>query len=385
LHAHAGEGPLPKGAAALGTLVEDVRANTVVLKAAALGLQHVMSAALGTVERRNEVSKDNQKYRKRLFSCLCLSKAQSARFERMRERCRKLQKQYDLLLEKHKAAVKAFHGNPDMEEGPHMGMMLECRVVAKLAFFLIKNPQHAYQGITEEEFYDAVETGLDKLDKMADDGDGDLDADDDDDDTVSERDMPVAHRLAAFIDEKVRVLAPTPLIYCLLWCNSVLKVQSNLGLVNEEGSGWELVHSDGDMTVFSKDSEEDNNTCTRCRTIATFPGITARELCEFFYNPNEKMSWDGACTVSTCCRTQLIFFVHSDIGENQGAGTAGSRHYHCVQCPQKGVSGSAARQLLCDAPSPSRQPKVCTSTQKFAYLLSKIFCGCAGGWRSPSL
>jgi hypothetical protein len=73
----------------------------------------------------------------------------------------------------------------------------------------------------------------------------------------------------------------------------VVKVQSNLALVNEEGSGWELVHSDGDMTVFGKDSEEENNLCTRCRTVATFPGITARELCEFFYNPNEKMSWDG--------------------------------------------------------------------------------------------
>jgi hypothetical protein len=46
----------------------------------------------------------------------------------MRERYRKLQKQYELLLEKHKATVKAFHGNPDMEEGPHMGLPNKCSV-----------------------------------------------------------------------------------------------------------------------------------------------------------------------------------------------------------------------------------------------------------------
>ncbi len=38
---------------------------------------------------------------------------------------------------------------------------------------------------------------------MADDGDGDLDGDDDDEDMISEREVPVSHRLAAFVDDKV--------------------------------------------------------------------------------------------------------------------------------------------------------------------------------------
>lgn len=46
--------PSPKGASALMQLCDEVRTDTVALKAAAMGMNHLVQHALGLIERRNE-------------------------------------------------------------------------------------------------------------------------------------------------------------------------------------------------------------------------------------------------------------------------------------------------------------------------------------------
>ncbi len=71
------------------------------------------------------------------------------------------------------------------------------------------------------------------------------------------------------------------------------QVQLSLKMVTEDDGDWSLVHSDGEMQVFRRDFEDNGIICDRCKMMAEFPGVTGRELCEYFYNPNEKLAWDS--------------------------------------------------------------------------------------------
>lgn len=55
---------------------------------------------------------------------------------------------------------------------------------------------------------------------------------------------------------------------------------------------WIAAHEDGEMQVYRRDFEEDGINCDRCKTVAVFPHLTAQEICEYFYNPNEKLTWE---------------------------------------------------------------------------------------------
>ena len=60
-----------------------------------------------------------------------------------------------------------------------------------------------------------------------------------------------------------------------------------------DNDGWELMHSEGEMRVYRKEVEIDGVVCDPLKATHQVDGITAEEMCRWFYDPDYKMEWEG--------------------------------------------------------------------------------------------
>ncbi|XP_018020850.1 ceramide transfer protein isoform X2 [Hyalella azteca] len=140
-------------------------------------------------------------------------------------------------------------GGPDYEEGPHSVM-------------------------GEDEFYDAVESTLDKMDE---------------EDEL--RDRLRQRRNAAS--------SVVPSVQHPLWPDINRMAEEHLSLSlekisvdpNEPGS-WMLFHEDGEMKLFRKEVEEDGLILDPCKGIHKVCGATAHEMTHYFWSPELRFDWD---------------------------------------------------------------------------------------------
>ena len=128
---------------------------------------------------------------------------------------------------------------PDYEEGPH-------------------------SQLGEDEFYDAVETALDKLDE-------ELEMKDQLKEMVAKQLSPVAgHRLHGEIER----VSMEQLMYARI----------------PPGEGtWELFADEGEMKMYKREEEVDGMVVDPLKALHTVSNVTARELCHYFWSPDVRL------------------------------------------------------------------------------------------------
>lgn len=133
---------------------------------------------------------------------------------------------------------KVSRSGPDYEEGPH-------------------------SQLGEDEFYDAVETALDKLDE---------ELEMKDQLKVFQQSVSVegGHRL----DEEIESTAREQLMYARI----------------PPGEGtWELFADEGEMKMYKREEEVDGMVVDPLKALHTVGNVTARELCHYFWSPDVRL------------------------------------------------------------------------------------------------
>jgi len=166
-------------------------------------------------------------------------------------------------------------GGPDYEEGPH-------------------------SQIAEEEFYDAVESSLDRMEEelvkreqlknLVDGGRDDL-----------MRSALGDHRLAGEIEE--------------VTADQLKYAQLSVG--PEEGV-WELFAEEGEMKMYKREEEVDGMVVDPLKAIHQVTGVTAHELCHYFFDPDVRTEWEhtieNMSVLEEVSKDTLIFLqVHKRI------------------------------------------------------------------------
>lgn len=151
------------------------------------------------------------------------------------------------------ARIASFPG-PDLEEGPH-------------------------STLPDDEFYDAVETGLDKIEEEC-------------------ASRPVAR-------DDVQLPQPqidTRLMAHRLWPEIERITTEQLAQafqgVGGEG-GWQLFAEEGEMRMYRREQEIDGMVVDPLRAMHKVRGVSGRELCHYFFNPQYRHDWEAALETMT--------------------------------------------------------------------------------------
>ncbi|KAH0540735.1 ceramide transfer protein isoform X1 [Cotesia glomerata] len=188
------------------------------------------------------------------------------RWEKENERRKKMQELYKALKDQiniHRGdSIRPrvlIHGGPDYEEGPH-------------------------SALCDEEFYDAMETGLDKIDE-----DNQM------------RDRLKRKSVSISVDSTV-----TPAINHKLWpeIEKVTMQQLHYARLGVGGAGgWQLFAEDGDMRMYRREEEADGLVVDPLKACHVVKGVTAREVCQIFFSPEYRSGWETTLEDMTIAET----------------------------------------------------------------------------------
>jgi len=196
--------------------------------------------------------------------------------------------------------VKIVRAGPDYEEGPH-------------------------SQLGEDEFYDAVETALDKYGE-------ELEKKDQLKVLVSQKDNSSnRHRLDAEIEH-----------------HSTEQLKYAKIPVGAEGV-WELFADDGEMKMYKREEEVDGMVVDPLKALHTVTHVTARELCHYFFSPAVRTEWehtiDSMSVLEEISPTSLIFQqVHKRVWPTAQRDAVFWSHMRSVD-----VSPSEAEQGIVDS------------------------------------
>lgn len=145
--------------------------------------------------------------------------------------------------QQHKTVVL---GGPDYEEGPH-------------------------STLHEEEFFDAVDASLDKLD--------------------SEEEKHRVIRIRAKSGERPHF---PKLILHPLWpeIDRVTREQLNYAKMGVGEGGWFLFAEDGEMRMYKREVEEGGVAIDPLKAVHTVKGVTGHEMCHYFFEPDVRLDWE---------------------------------------------------------------------------------------------
>ncbi|XP_064607533.1 ceramide transfer protein-like [Liolophura sinensis] len=167
------------------------------------------------------------------------------RLEREVEKRKKIQEVYKLTVaDKAKPIVV---GGPDYEEGPHCA-------------------------INEDEFFDAVDATLDKLE--------------------NEEERRRAVKKMERPPVKIALSPSSP------YYNEINQVVGShlkhMDEMTEEGeSTWTLIHEEGELKVYKREIEENGIVLDPLKAVHTVKGITGHEVCHYFWDIGCRMEWEG--------------------------------------------------------------------------------------------
>ena len=202
-----------------GLQATDFKGEAITFKATTAGILATLGYCLELLAQREE------QVGKRLDREVAARKAAE-------ERCKLLESgQGKVAVEDHGARK-----GPDFVEGPHSQM-------------------------GEEEFYDAVESALDKLEE-------ELELKDEVKSLAElKADKPVAvqHRL----DSEIKIVTEEQLKYAKM----------------PPGGDWELFADDGEMKMYKRENEVDWMVVDPLKALHSVRGVTAKELCHYFFSP----------------------------------------------------------------------------------------------------
>ncbi|XP_014674742.1 PREDICTED: collagen type IV alpha-3-binding protein-like isoform X2 [Priapulus caudatus] len=218
----------------------DFRGEAITFKATTAGILETLSFCIDLVAQREEL------WRRRV----------EKEVDR-RKKAEELYKQAHEKLDEAKNTRPIVLGGPDYEEGP-------------------------YCAIGEDEFFDAIDAALDKQDK-------------EDELLLRHRNvvalpsappplpMPSKTRLTPEIDKMV--------------AEHINLLRAGCGL---NKGNWECIADDGGMKVYRLELEEDGLVLDPLRAVQTVQGVTAHELCHYFYDPSIRMDWDLTLRLVAC-------------------------------------------------------------------------------------
>ncbi|XP_023245930.1 collagen type IV alpha-3-binding protein [Copidosoma floridanum] len=176
------------------------------------------------------------------------------RCEREMDKRRKLQEICKSLKDQLTAANQGLNarprliirGGPDYEEGPH-------------------------SALCDEEFYDAVETGLDKIDE---------------DNQIKDRLKQKSVAIPATLN--------TPAVKHRLWpeIDRITLEQLHCARLGVGAGGWQLFAEDGDMRMYRREEEADGLVVDPLKACHVVKGVTGQEVCKIFFSPEYRSGWE---------------------------------------------------------------------------------------------
>ncbi|XP_074042365.1 ceramide transfer protein isoform X2 [Leptinotarsa decemlineata] len=145
--------------------------------------------------------------------------------------------------------IRTVHPGPDLEEGPH-------------------------SVLADDEFYDAVESGLDKMEE--------------------EQELRERLKNGPAIPESPPPVSPA--IHHRLWPEIDRTVTEQVAMarmgIGECGSGWQLFAEDGEMKMYRREEEVDGLVVDPLKAVHVVKGITGHEVCHYFFNPQYRHDWE---------------------------------------------------------------------------------------------
>ncbi|CAF1108615.1 unnamed protein product [Adineta ricciae] len=244
----------------------DFKGEALTFKATTDGVIHNLAFCIELMQKREDIWR--KKYEKEL------------------ERRKKFQ---DLYSKVNKQKLSAF-GSPDMEEGPHT---------------ILK----------EDEFYDALDQSLDRIDRETDSYQRVL---------KSSKSKNSADATANQSKSSLKI-SPTTVTNATVVStphegNLVIQgkhrlaneieriVQEHLQYVRESVShGWDLIHQEGEMKVYRREVEENGIVIDPLKCFHTIKGVTGHEICRYFWEYQYRMEWE-----TTLDSTKIIEVLDPD-------------------------------------------------------------------------
>ncbi|KAI8789020.1 collagen type IV alpha-3-binding protein [Biomphalaria glabrata] len=173
------------------------------------------------------------------------------RLDREVDKRKKFEEAYKALVSD--KTKKVIVGGPDYEEGPH------CL-------------------IPEDEFYDAVDATLDKLEKEEEKLKRNLESPSKPDQVIS---LAPSHPFYKEINEVV--------------ANHIRRLMTENV---EEKVDWVCIADQGDMKVFKRELEENGIPIDPMKAVCTVKGITGHEVCQYFWAFDTRMEWEATLDLS---------------------------------------------------------------------------------------
>ncbi|KAK3097494.1 hypothetical protein FSP39_010154 [Pinctada imbricata] len=191
------------------------------------------------------------------------------RLEREVERRKKYEEAYKTASLDRDKPTKVVIGGPDFEEGPH------CK-------------------IKEEEFYDAVDSSLDRLEEKF-----------DQEMKIKKSDTP--HPKIALLPTHPKYKEVNDL------------VNTHLQRMDEKTEGgqdtWQCIAEEGDLKVYKRELEVDGVVIDPLKACHIVKGITGHEVCHYFWDIDVRLDWDATLesSVATDWFSEDTFISHNVI------------------------------------------------------------------------
>jgi len=121
----------------------------------------------------------------------------------------------------------------------------------------------------DEEFYDAVELGLDRLDQE--------------------------EEFRARLKEIEPLSSGLPRQFHPLnsEIDRITMEQLHYARLPVGEGGWELFAEDGEMRMYKREEEVDGLVMDPLKAVHTVKGFTGREMCQLFFSPDVRMEWES--------------------------------------------------------------------------------------------
>lgn len=198
------------------------------------------------------------------------------RLEREVERRRKVEELYQTARQEAAAHRLALHGSPDYEEGPH-------------------------SALNDEEFYDAVETGLDKMDEELE---------------LHDRLKTKQHQ--QMLSAPCKVLSKASQHHLWPEIDRISMEQLRYARLGVGEGGWQLFAEDGEMKMYKREEEVNGMVVDPLKACHMVRGVTGHEMCHYFFSPDVRMEWETTVEQMTVIETiaddTLVFLqVHKRI------------------------------------------------------------------------
>lgn len=239
------------------------------------------------------------------------------RLEREVEKRKRLADAYKVVVAERSKPVVL--GGPDYEEGPH-------------------------SMLNDEEFFDAVDATLDKLEKE------------------EEKKLQLAKEGSLSRMPKTS-LDPTHALYQEIDRIVNDHITNADMTASDVASTWTLVASEGDMKVYKREVEDNAAVIYPLKAVHTVKGITGHELCHYFWDPSVRMEWENTLESSQVMDwlSKDTHITYQSLKRIWPAAQRDSIFWstirHCPSDDDEGPDYWIVVNHSTDAPSPPNMPK----------------------------